>query len=80
MGLSIKDQCTMDALLCPPERGLQALESALRVAGCEIMYTMSGQVVVTVPNNETEETCMGLEEAWHAFCRVVASGTPFLGS
>ena len=70
--LSIKDQCTMDALLCPPERGLEALESALRVAGCEIMYTGSGQVVVTVTDGEEERACMGLEEGWHEFCRGVA--------
>jgi hypothetical protein len=70
--LSIKDQCTVEALLCPPERGLQALESALRVAGCEIMYTGSGQVVVTVTEDKHERTCMGLEEGWHEFCRIVA--------
>ena len=70
MGLSIKDQSIMEVLLCPPERGLQALESALRVAGCEIMYTASGQIVVTVTSNKTEETYMGLEEAWHAFCLI----------
>ena len=70
--LSIKDQCTMEALLCPPERGMEALESALRVAGCEIMYTGSGQVVVTVTDGEEERACMGLEEGWHEFCRGVA--------
>ena len=80
MVLSVKDQSILDAVLCPPEHGLQALESALRGAGCEIMYTARGQIVVTVASDFAEETCMGLEEGWYAFCRVVASGTPFLNS